>query len=190
MLLPTAALHVSKLTFPSETIVVNTECSMLGEGLFPLTPADRALNAASDNPGFQPFEQLISGRYLGEIARLTLEAAGEKVGGRFSLESEETGEAGTFKSRVVAAVGTRAAAFLAAMVAALWELGGGGDEVVVACAGAVVEGRVLGECQGFLDGLVGEGRVRLVVVRDAGLVGAAVAAVEAQREGRASKSRL
>jgi hexokinase len=69
-------------------VVVNTECSMLGGGIFPTTAVDRKLDMASDLPGFQPFEQLTSGRYLGEVVRLTLEEAGMKLFDRWSLSTE------------------------------------------------------------------------------------------------------
>lgn len=56
----------------SEAVVVNTEVSMFGKDLLPLSQADLQLDASSKQPGFQPLEQLTSGRYLGEICRLIL----------------------------------------------------------------------------------------------------------------------
>jgi hexokinase len=56
----------------AEEVVVNTELSMFGEGVFPICSADRELDRDSMYPGFQPLEQLISGRYLGEICRLIM----------------------------------------------------------------------------------------------------------------------
>lgn len=56
----------------AKAVLVNTELSMYGAGIFPLTDADRQLDKESSSPGFQPLEQLTSGRYLGEICRLTL----------------------------------------------------------------------------------------------------------------------
>ena len=67
----------------ARTVLVNTEISMFGAGIFPLTKADEQLDAASTQPGFQPLEQLTSGRYLGEICRL-LFAEGVQAGALFS----------------------------------------------------------------------------------------------------------
>jgi hexokinase len=58
-----------------ETVVINTEWTIRGtdKPLIDLnikTHWDLALDAASDAPGFQPFEYMTSGRYLGEIVRL------------------------------------------------------------------------------------------------------------------------
>ncbi|KAF8249948.1 actin-like ATPase domain-containing protein [Wilcoxina mikolae CBS 423.85] len=100
LLLPVHALHPQKFGVrprewfeAAEKVLVNTECSMLGgEVMFPLTDADRLLDEMAELPGFQPFEQLTGGRYLGEVARLTLVDAGileiAGGGGRWSLSSE------------------------------------------------------------------------------------------------------
>lgn len=58
-----------------ETVVINTEWTIRGtdKPLIDLdikTPWDLTLDANSDAPGFQPFEYMTSGRYLGEIVRL------------------------------------------------------------------------------------------------------------------------
>ncbi|KAF1838090.1 hexokinase family protein-like protein [Decorospora gaudefroyi] len=58
-----------------ETVVINTEWTIRGtdKPLVDLdirTPWDLTLDANSDAPGFQPFEYMTSGRYLGEIVRL------------------------------------------------------------------------------------------------------------------------
>ena len=66
----------------AKVVLINTEISMFGADILPVTDADRALDAASNAPGFQPLEQLTSGRYLGEIVRLTLEE-GTKAGHLF-----------------------------------------------------------------------------------------------------------
>ena len=55
----------------AKAVIVNTEISMFGEGIFPLSRADRELDLNSSHPGFQILEQLTGGRYLGEICRLT-----------------------------------------------------------------------------------------------------------------------
>lgn len=53
-------------------VIVNTELSMFGRGVLQLTPWDIQLNQAHPRPDFQPFEHLVGGRYMGEIARLVL----------------------------------------------------------------------------------------------------------------------
>ena len=73
-------LHPSKLNELQrpevvDTIVINTEWTIRGtdeplEALGTKTSWDRILDQNSEAPGFQPFEYMTSGRYLGEIARL------------------------------------------------------------------------------------------------------------------------
>lgn len=53
-------------------VIVNTELSMFGGGVLPLTRWDKQLLAHHSRPDFQPLEHLLSGMYLGEIARLAL----------------------------------------------------------------------------------------------------------------------
>jgi hexokinase len=58
-------------------IVVNTEWSINGAAgplreLCFVTTWDEVLDAAGDAPGFQPFEYMTSGRYLGELGRLII----------------------------------------------------------------------------------------------------------------------
>ncbi|KAI4948151.1 hypothetical protein J4E91_006145 [Alternaria rosae] len=61
-------------------VLVNTECSMFGKGVFPTTRWDDQLNDAHMRPDFQPFEHMISGRYIGEIVRLILVEAVQTAG--------------------------------------------------------------------------------------------------------------
>jgi hexokinase len=56
----------------ADHVIVNTELGMFGKGLLPMTRWDTHLNSTHILPDFQPFEHLVSGRYLGEIARLIL----------------------------------------------------------------------------------------------------------------------
>jgi len=56
-------------------VLVNTELSMFGKGVFPTTRWDDYLNKTHTHPDFQPLEYLMSGRYLGEIVRLILTEA-------------------------------------------------------------------------------------------------------------------
>lgn len=51
-------------------VLVNTEWSMFGRGVLPVTEYDRIVDEESAMPGFQPFEQMVSGRYIGEVVRL------------------------------------------------------------------------------------------------------------------------
>ncbi|CAM8939166.1 unnamed protein product [Rhodiola kirilowii] len=55
----------------SGNTIINTEWGAFANGL-PLTEFDRAMDAASINPGEQIFEKTISGMYLGEIVRRVL----------------------------------------------------------------------------------------------------------------------
>lgn len=74
------SLHHSKLVDVQDLeavskIVINTEWTIRGtdkplEALGVKTNWDRDLDQHSDAPGFQPFEYMTSGRYLGEIVRL------------------------------------------------------------------------------------------------------------------------
>lgn len=192
----------------AQFVLVNTEASMLGGGIFPLTPADETLDRESEHPGYQPFEQLTSGRYLGEVVRLTLLEAGMKAEGRWTFpsalmgafESDADGASARFSTLygtvlgeeekqfvadVCKAVATRAAAFIAVLLAALYKISGERGDVVVACCGAVIEKHpsLRGQCQEFLDGIMGEGRIILEVAEDSGLMGAAVGVVLARDEG-------
>lgn len=59
----------------TNTVVINTEWTIRGtdeplDALRIKTKWDRILDDNSDAPGFQPFEYMTSGRYLGEIVRL------------------------------------------------------------------------------------------------------------------------
>ncbi|KAI9761068.1 MAG: hypothetical protein M1835_008228 [Candelina submexicana] len=61
----------------SKSIVVNTEWSINGtlpplRELDLITKWDQLLDSGCEVPGFQPFEQMTSGRYLGELVRLIL----------------------------------------------------------------------------------------------------------------------
>ena len=53
-----------------EFVLVNTEWSMFGGGVLPVTEYDRVVDRECGMPGFQPFEMMVSGRYIGEIVRL------------------------------------------------------------------------------------------------------------------------
>lgn len=61
-------------------VIVNTEASMFGRNILPLTRWDRQLLSALERPDFQPYEHLVSGMYLGEICRRILIEAIETSG--------------------------------------------------------------------------------------------------------------
>ncbi|OAG08502.1 actin-like ATPase domain-containing protein [Paraphaeosphaeria sporulosa] len=62
-------------------VLVNTELSMFGgKTVFPMTRWDEQLNDAHVRPDFQPFEHMISGRYLGELVRLIVSEAVRTAG--------------------------------------------------------------------------------------------------------------
>ncbi|KFY54430.1 hypothetical protein V496_07259, partial [Pseudogymnoascus sp. VKM F-4515 (FW-2607)] len=69
---PGSSVSTSSALPPPDHVIVNTEISMFGAGVLPLTRFDTALDAAHALPGFQPLEMLVSGRYLGEVARLVI----------------------------------------------------------------------------------------------------------------------
>jgi len=64
----------------AKRVVVNVELSMFGMSILATTKWDEHLNATHLLPGFQPFEQLVGGRYLGEIVRLILVDAVQTAG--------------------------------------------------------------------------------------------------------------
>ncbi|KAM0561052.1 hypothetical protein ACHAPJ_003553 [Fusarium lateritium] len=53
-------------------VIINSEISMMGRDILPLTRWDRQLLANHSRPEFQPLEHMVSGMYLGEICRLAL----------------------------------------------------------------------------------------------------------------------
>ena len=55
--------------------VANLEAFGDSKNILPLTPADKQLDTESVNPRAQLFEKMISGMYLGEIARLLVTEA-------------------------------------------------------------------------------------------------------------------
>lgn len=61
-------------------VIVNTELGMFGHGILPWNKWDRQVQAGHSRPNFQPLELLVSGMYLGEVARYTLIDAIETTG--------------------------------------------------------------------------------------------------------------
>ncbi|KAF2750332.1 actin-like ATPase domain-containing protein [Sporormia fimetaria CBS 119925] len=75
--MPPSSLHPKKQSHVSDatTVVINTEWTIRGtdkplNDLNLKTKWDHELDANSEAPGFQPFEYMTAGRYLGEIVRL------------------------------------------------------------------------------------------------------------------------
>jgi hexokinase len=61
-------------------VIINTEMSMFGGGVLPMTRWDDILNRTHLRPDYQPLEYMITGRYLGEIVRLIIAEAVETAG--------------------------------------------------------------------------------------------------------------
>lgn len=59
----------------AERVIINTEVSMFGKGILPVTRWDEELNRTHSAPDFQPLEYMTTGRYLGEILRLVIAEA-------------------------------------------------------------------------------------------------------------------
>lgn len=84
--LPIAALDPSKFRSRSPPIgkithvLTNTELSMFGKNIFPTTRWDELLNATHILPDYQPFEYLVTGKYIGEIVRLVIVEATRTAG--------------------------------------------------------------------------------------------------------------
>jgi hexokinase len=79
VMLPVSALSPAKFANRSRAwrdrakeVVVNTEFSMFGRDILPMTRWDHVINDTHVRPDFQPYEHLIGGRYLGEIVRLII----------------------------------------------------------------------------------------------------------------------
>lgn len=56
----------------AQKVITNTEISLFGRGILPMTRWDEQLNREHTLPDFQPLEYMITGRYLGEIVRLII----------------------------------------------------------------------------------------------------------------------
>lgn len=56
----------------AKNVITNTELSMFGRDILPMTKWDEHLNRTHSLPDFQPLEYMTTGRYLGEIARLII----------------------------------------------------------------------------------------------------------------------
>ncbi|KAM5495680.1 N-acetylglucosamine kinase 1 [Microsporum canis] len=61
-------------------VIINTEMSMFGGGVLPMTRWDDDLNRSHIKPDYQPLEYLVTGRYIGEIVRLIIVEAVQTAG--------------------------------------------------------------------------------------------------------------
>ncbi|KAK6431895.1 N-acetylglucosamine kinase 1 [Oleoguttula sp. CCFEE 5521] len=108
--LPVSALHRSKFGDRPEAwfdaadhVLVNTELSMFGKSILPITRWDEDLNRAHQHPGFQPLEYMLTGRYLGEIVRLILVDAVADAGLFDGQLPDRLDEPYTLDTKIVAA---------------------------------------------------------------------------------------
>lgn len=69
---PNAKLRNSPRSEASGLVAVNTEMSMFGSGILPRTKYDAIVDQSAAIPGFQPYEQMISGLYIHELTRLII----------------------------------------------------------------------------------------------------------------------
>lgn len=61
------------ITSNNSSQLINTEMSLMGgDKILPQTDWDVLLDSRVEQPGFQPFETMVSGRYLGEVVRLVI----------------------------------------------------------------------------------------------------------------------
>lgn len=60
-------------------VVVNSEMSMFGGGILPMTRWDDHINRTHLRPNYQPLEYMTTGQYLGEIVRLIIVEAVDKA---------------------------------------------------------------------------------------------------------------
>ncbi|RAL15655.1 putative hexokinase [Aspergillus homomorphus CBS 101889] len=56
----------------AKSVIINSEMSMFGGGILPMSRWDEILNRTHLRPDYQPLEYMITGRYLGEIIRLII----------------------------------------------------------------------------------------------------------------------
>lgn len=64
----------------AHSVIVNTELGMFGHDILSITRWDALLKKGHPRPDFQPLEHMVSGFYLGEIARFIILEAIETTG--------------------------------------------------------------------------------------------------------------
>lgn len=152
--------RIGKLGIKREGIMlVNTEWGAFGDdcpSLLPRTPMDEDVDAQSPNPGKQIFEKMISGMYLGEIARLALQKA---------LPCSALDKLLTFDTQHLSEVASQ-------NFGSLDNLFSEGDQAVVECLCAAVVKRAAALCSasiGAVYELIGAPKARTVVAFDGSL---------------------
>jgi hexokinase len=85
-------------------VLVNTEFSMFGKHILPMTRWDDYVNRTHNLPDYQPFEYLIGGRYLGEIVRLIIIEAVQTAGLFRNQIPERLLEAYSLETSLLAAI--------------------------------------------------------------------------------------
>lgn len=180
-------------------MLINTEWGAFGDDCpasLPRTPLDEAVDAQSMNPGRQLFEKMISGMYLGEIARRALECAFPPLAPTATSFGTEhlsqiaahdltilaqllpSQEDQPVAEQLCAAVVHRAAALCAASIGAIYETIGSPDErTVVAFDGSLYEyyPGISDIIKSHLDRLCPNNKLVLHLAKNESIVGAAAA---------------
>jgi hexokinase len=100
-------------------VIINSEMSMFGGGVLPMTRWDDTLNRTHLRPDYQPLEYMATGRYLGEIIRLIIVEAVETAhlfGGELPHSMRD---AYSFDTSIVAFIEADKSPFLTASAALL-----------------------------------------------------------------------
>lgn len=95
-----------RASYPANTeMLINTEIDIFGSDKYlPLTKYDRILDASHNQPGFQSYEKMLSGAYLGELVRL-IALDFIKLGALFDgVVPEGFGEAWSFPTATMSAL--------------------------------------------------------------------------------------
>lgn len=100
-------------------VIINSEMSMFGGGVLPMTRWDDILNRTHLRPDYQPLEYMATGRYLGEIVRLIIVEAVEAAqlfGGELPHSMRD---AYSFDTSIVAFIEADSSPFLSASASLL-----------------------------------------------------------------------
>ncbi|KAG0049037.1 glucokinase [Linnemannia elongata] len=199
------ASEVSKYKGPAcDQMILNTEWDAMGKAEYlPQTKYDKEIDAVSLVPGFQEFEKMVSGLYMGELVRLALvdlieqNAIFEFLGGKTSFGVE--GLTAQDRARVfelIHTIGQRSATMTAAACAALLHKANGtsvqlDDANEITTIG--IDGSVFEKYPHFshsmmdaLTDILGKdraSRIRLELARDGGCIGAALVAMVSHSGG-------
>lgn len=138
----------------ADKMLVNIEWGAFGDGkgreYLPLTSADIKIDAETVNPGKQAFEKMVSGMYLGEVARLLLKEADLDVSEEpFSLSTVELSkiacamsdtESVSHEDKICKMVVQRSAQLCAAALVAIYRaIGSPKERTVVAFDGSLYQ---------------------------------------------------